>query len=188
MTILGGIDIETTGLKQEDGERIIELCLITYDMDDPERKPILNYTQRINPRKAINARAQMVHGIALSDLAREPLWSDVAPTISDHLFDVDILIAHNMAFDGPFVAAELVRADQDIPDIQSFCTMEEGRWSTATGKKPSLRELCFACEVEYIPEEAHRAEYDVLKMMDCFFIGLDQGFYDVSRLLRGENV
>jgi len=63
-------------------------------------------------------------------------------------------------------------------------TMTEGVWATHDGKKPSLQELCFACEVEYDPALAHAAAYDVDKMMDCFFKGLEWGYFELPEALR----
>lgn len=177
-----GLDTETTGLKQETGHRIIEIAFLTYDLDT--RQCIDSWVQRIDPQRAIDPAAQEVHGIAYTDLSGMPIWDDVAPEIARRMGEVDLLVAHNMGFDGPFIAAELMRVGQAIPDVYSLCTMESARWACPDGKLPRLGELCFALGVDYDKEKAHSASYDVEVMMSCFFKGLDRGFYELPKAVR----
>ena len=67
MAVIIGIDLETTGLNQEDGHRIIEIALLSYDSDTQELTD--KWIQRFDPERPIDAAAQAVHGIAYSDLA-----------------------------------------------------------------------------------------------------------------------
>lgn len=173
--LITGLDTETTGLEQSDGHRIIEVALMTYDA--ATRKLVDRYVQRIDPERAIAAAAQAVHGIAYSDLVGMPKWEAVAPEISKRLEATDLAVAHNMAFDGPFIGGELLRIGAKVPDMDVFCTMENGRWAAHDGKSPKLMELCFALGVEYDKAKAHAADYDVLVMMECFWRALDRGFF-----------
>lgn len=175
--IITGLDIETTGLSQEKGHRIVEIAMICYDLSRKER---LRYVQRINPERSIEAKAQAVHGIALSDLAGKPKWEAVAPKIIGIFQKSSLLVAHNGdEFDLPFIVNELLRIDLTPPaHLQAFDTMVNGRWATANGKLPSLRELCFACDVDYDPSKAHAADFDVDVMMASFFKGFDWGWFN----------
>lgn len=177
-----GLDTETTGLKQELGHRIIEIGLLTYDLESG--KQIDRWVQRIDPERPIDPGAQEVHGIAYTDLVGCPKWDDLAPEISRRLGEADLLVAHNMGFDGPFIAAELLRVGAKVPDVYSHCTMENARWACPDGKLPRLGELCFALGVHYDTAKAHGAEYDIEVMMDCFFKGLQRGFYELPTALR----
>jgi DNA polymerase-3 subunit epsilon len=182
--ILSGIDIESTGLSQEDGHRIIEIAIAMYQTTNGVdfRKLGKTWIQRINPLRAIDAKAQQVHGIELSDLKGCPEWSDVAPKINKFLSHTDILVAHNVAFDAPFVALELVRAGFPMPDFDVFCTMEQGRQATAMGKLPSLAELAWVFGRTYDTDSAHAADYDIDLTMGCFFDGLEKGFFQLPKL------
>lgn len=173
--LIAGLDTETTGLEQAEGHRIIEIAILSYDT--ASRELVDKYVQRIDPERSIQAAAQEVHGISYDELVGCPKWNDVAPTIQAKLNKAGLLIAHNMGFDGPFLAAELVRVGLTVPNITSFCTMENARWACPDGKFPKLAELCFALGVPYDPDLAHAAEYDVERMMDCFWRALDRGFY-----------
>ncbi|WP_342234587.1 3'-5' exonuclease [Inquilinus sp. OTU3971] len=176
MTVINFTDIETTGLEQAKGHRIIEICCSTYIA--ATRKKVFTWTKRINPMRSIDAKAQAVHKISLADLAGCPTWDVVAPDVAKILGRTALLVAHNgNSFDFPFIGMELMRIGITPPDIQSFDTMVEGRWATATGKVPTLGELAYACDVPYDPEAAHAAEYDVDVMAECFWRGVDFGFF-----------
>jgi len=177
-----GVDTETTGLEQEKGHRIIEIALLTYD----ESGALLDtWVQRIDPERSIDPGAQAAHGISYSELVGQPKWEDVAKEVSARIGTADLLVAHNMGFDGPFIAGELHRVGLEVPDVHSLCTMENARWACPDGKLPRLGELCFALGVDYDPAKAHGAEYDIEVTMACFFRGLERGFYELPKGLRG---
>lgn len=178
-----GLDTETTGLKQEDGHRIIEIALLTYDLDTCALKD--TWIKRIDPQRPIDPKAQEVHGIAYTDLIGCPTWEEIAEEVARRMSSAGLLVAHNMGFDGPFIGAELVRVGQKVPDVHALCTMENARWACPDGKLPKLGELCFALGVPYDTSKAHGAEYDVSVMMDCFFKGLRRGFYSLPNIKRG---
>ena len=69
--------------------------------------------------------------------------------------------------------------NEDLEDAPFF-TMENGRWATGTGKLPSLQELCFTCGINYDPEKAHAARYDVNRMLECLFVGLRKQWYTLK--------
>ena len=173
--ILTGIDLETTGIDHSKGERIIEISLVKVR---EWGEPWETYDKRCNPRRAIQPGATAVHHITNEMVEEEPYFEDIADEILAFIEGTDVLIAHNMNFDGPFLASELDRIGKDVAGSpQLFCTMENGRWATAIGKFPNLGELCFACGVSYNPDEAHAALYDTDRMMHCFEQGLKNGWY-----------
>lgn len=175
--ILTGIDLETTGIDHSKGERIIEISMIKSFDGDPA-KPWEVFERRCNPRRAIQPGATKVHHITNEMVEDEPYFEDIADDILTFMEGTTVLIAHNMDFDGPFLASELDRISKDIADApQLFCTMQNGRWATGSGKYPNLGELCFACGVEYDPEAAHAALYDTDRMMHCFHVGMKNGWY-----------
>lgn len=174
--IVGGLDIETTGLEQEKGHRIVELALVLRDLGTGA--PVGKYVQRINPQRPIDPGAQAVHGIGLDDLLDKPTWEEVAPKVAALLQRVPIVVAHNgEGFDGPFVFRELMRVGQPLPEVRLVDTMLQGRWATPDGAVPNLGQLCWACDVPYDKSQAHGAEYDVDVMLDCFFKQYPRGFF-----------
>lgn len=177
-----GLDTETTGLEVEKGHRIIEIAMLTYDLDT--RKLVDSWVQRIDPERSIDPDAQAAHGIGYAELVGQPKWEDVAPEVARRLAGADLLVAHNMGFDGPFIGSELMRVGLEVPNVHSLCTMENARWACPDGKLPRLGELCFALNVAYDSAKAHAADYDTTVTMDCFFKGLDRGFYELPKALR----
>lgn len=133
--IIGGLDIETTGLEYKEGHKIIELALIRYEY--PFIRKIDSYIKRFDPQCPIDPKAQAVHGISYEDLAGEPTFESQAKDIAERLASCDLLVAHNIAFDGPFVTHELVSAGQKAPNSEYFCTMENARWPVPTASSRS---------------------------------------------------
>lgn len=184
MVIVAGLDIETTGLEQEKGHRIIEIAVLLYKFEPATGESQFKgkFVQRINPERAIDPGALAVHGISFDDVAYCDKWSVVAPKVVKVLSIADLVVAHNgHGFDLPFIAAELLRIGEPVPDVQSVDTMLQGRWATPMGKLPNLGEYCFACGVDYDPSQAHAAEYDVEVMMASFFTAYRKGFIELPK-------
>lgn len=180
--ILVGIDTETTGLEPEKGHKIIEICASFYNEDG---KKLGTWVQRVNPNRSIDQKAYDVHKISVFDLQGEPTWEQVAPKVHRILERADVLVAHNADFDVGFIAQQLTDAGLDIPSIEVFCTMENGRWANYEGKAPKLMHLCRSVGVEYDVDKAHAAEYDVDVMMQAFFIALKEGFFKLEGVNYG---
>lgn len=173
-------DIETTGLDPNAGHRIIEVALSCWAYDTAtkvRRKLGKPYIQRINPERAIDPGAQEVHKISLAHLRGKPKWDVVAPTVNNILAKTDIFVAHNAAFDAPFLALELIRVGFPMPSFDVYCTMQNGRKATGMGKVPNLGELAFACGIEYDNDQAHSALYDTELLENCFWFGVDNGLF-----------
>lgn len=174
------LDIETTGLVQTEGHRIIEVAIALHDLAAPGMPRIATYEQRVNPERAIDPEAEAVHHISFDDLARCPTWAEVAPKVGAILARSHVAIAHNgEGFDMPFIYGELARMGVALPQLGLIDTMLQGRWATPDGALPSLRALCWASGVEYDPERAHAALYDVEVMMACVQRHMPRGFFQM---------
>lgn len=179
--LIAGTDLETTGLDIGD-HRIIEAYVGLWDSDT--RKLVKKTSLRINPQRSIMPAAQAVHKISIQDLQGCPVWDrSIAGVVRDAIEEADFAVAHNGAgFDLPFLDYEFKRVGLGALTVPMFDTMIEGRWGTPQGKVPNLGELCFACGVAYDPTKAHAADYDVERMMECFFKALDWGFYTLPAI------
>lgn len=177
--IMAGLDIESTGLDQADGHRIIEIAIEFRELATGAR--VGSFVSRVNPERSIDPDAQAVHGIGFEALAHEPTWNKVAPKVSTLLRRAHHIVAHNGdGFDLPFVYAELLREGQPLPSQAGLVdTMLQGRWATPDGALPNLGALAFASGVPYDKSKAHAALYDVEVMMDCFFMHLPRGFFQL---------
>lgn len=179
MILAASLDTETTGFCEPD-HRLVEVYIDLIDL--ATRKTVFTYEKRINPKRNMPADAQRVHGISINDVMNEPDWEQTGPIVHKILSKASIGVAHNAEFDRDFLNMEFKRIGLPALSMPFFCTMENGIWATPTGKKPSLLELCYACEVPYDPSLAHAANYDVQRMNDCLFKGLDWGFYELPAL------
>jgi DNA polymerase III subunit epsilon len=178
-----GLDVESTGLEIGD-HRLIEFYGACYRPDAVQTNDLY---LRIHPGRAIMPAAQAVHHISITDLEGEPRWEEVAPQIHEFMSGADVFVAHNGEhFDLPFLNYEFKRVGL-APIERPICdTMLQGRWASPVGAVPNLGALCWACEVEYDPVKAHAASFDVQVMMECFFKGLDWGFFELPALVTKE--
>jgi DNA polymerase III subunit epsilon len=176
MTIVCGLDTETTGLTYGD-HRFVEVYAALYELETKTKK--FEFFTRINPERSISADAERIHKISAADLVSSPTWNKVGPALRKVLSKAELLVAHNgVGFDMPFINYELERIAQPRIVTPCFDTMLEARWATPLGKNPNLGELCYACDVPYDPTKAHAADFDVGVMMECFFRGIDWGFFN----------
>ena len=169
MTIVAGIDIETTGLEQPEGHRIIEVAAVLYELES--QRELGRYETRINPQRGVDPKAQAVHGISLEMLVDKPVWGSIAPKLASLLSRCHYVVAHNgEEFDMPFIYGEFLRVGVALPvGVRIIDTMKRGRWATHDGAVPNLGALCFAADVPYDKSRAHGATYDVEVLMKCFF-------------------
>lgn len=180
---LAGVDIETTGLKVEDGHKIIEICIgfYRYDTATSILTRVGNFwTRRINPERDIDPKAYAVHRISLADLMDKPTWDELAPQVLKLLNWADAGVAHNAMFDFPFIGYELARIDLPLPTLDIIDTMHLGKTATALGTAPSLQALAAMCDVEYDTANAHAADYDVDVMMQCTSKCLKWGVFEIA--------
>ncbi|EHO9211530.1 3'-5' exonuclease [Salmonella enterica] len=175
--IVGGIDIESTGLDYSSGHKIIEIAITRYDLDTHTHIDSLD--MRFNPRRSIDPKAQAVHGISLEKLVAEPLLADHAKDVAAYMAQCQIWVAHNgEAFDIPFIRHEFASYGVKLPSVPVVDTMLDGLWATEDGKRPRLEELAFSLGFIYDREKAHGALYDTDLMMQCFFKAREKyGFF-----------
>ncbi|ELU6954413.1 3'-5' exonuclease [Salmonella enterica] len=175
--IVGGIDIESTGLDYSSGHKIIEIAITRYDLDTHTH--IDSLEMRFNPRCSIDPKAQAVHGISLEKLVAEPLLADHAKDVAAYMAQCQIWVAHNgEAFDIPFIRHEFASYGVKLPSVPVVDTMLDGLWATEDGKRPRLEELAFSLGFIYDREKAHGALYDTDLMMQCFFKAREKyGFF-----------
>lgn len=177
--LIAGTDLETTGLLEPE-HRIIEAHVGLYEWDGTTGRKVDEKTWRIDPKRSIDAKAKAVHKITEADLIGKPTWDVVGPEVAAELAKAKVVVAHNgLGFDFLFLIQEWERIRCAIPDFIPYDTMLEGRWATEMGTVPNLGALCWACGVPYDASSAHAADYDVDRMMDCYFFGLKRGTFKI---------
>lgn len=179
---LFGTDLETTGFKAEEGDMVTEIAItiIHLNTDTLEVEKRKKWSTLVNPKRPIPQKVQDLTGITPDMVHGAKEWHNVAPKVNAIMKGCDVFVAHNANFDAPFMFHMMQKADLEMPDIEIFCTMQNGRWATPDGKVPKLAELCRACRINFDEVNAHRAWYDTEKMMDALIYGLRKGYFEID--------
>ena len=96
------LDVETTGLTPQFGDRVCEIAVLRFRGD----RELGRFRSLVNPLRPISPGAFAVNGIRDEELADAPLFAEIVPTILGCLEDAT-LVAHNAPFDLSFIDAEL---------------------------------------------------------------------------------
>src|SRR6202046_2279863 len=161
------LDTETTGLEAELGHRIIEIGCVELVNRRPTGRTFHRY---VNPERDIDAAALGVHGMARADLAREPLFADVADEFLAFIADAELVI-HNAPFDVGFLDAELARTNASTRTIASVArvldTLALAR-QRHPGQRNSLDALCKRYSVDNSRRDYHGALLDARLLADVY--------------------
>jgi DNA polymerase-3 subunit epsilon len=161
------LDTETTGLEAELGHRIIEIGCVELVNRRPTGRTFHRY---VNPERDIDAAAVGVHGIARADLAREPLFADVADEFLAFIADAELVI-HNAPFDVGFLDAELARTNAPTRTVSSVArvldTLALAR-QRHPGQRNSLDALCKRYSVDNSNRDLHGALLDARLLADVY--------------------
>ena len=146
------LDTETTGLLLDD-DRVIELGMIRFEFD-PQTGQVLGVDQVFDaledPGFPIPPASTAVHHIT-DQMVQGQKINDAE--VADFLKDVEVVIAHNAAFDRPFVEARWPLFES----MKWACTIKDIDWRQEGFGSAKLEYLLASQGLFY---EAHRAEED----------------------------
>ncbi len=153
------LDTETTGLRVEEGDRIIEIgCIELINRKFTGKK----YHQYINPERSIHNDAMAVHGITNQFLETKPLFADIAHEFLEFVGDAELII-HNAPFDVGFINHELRLIRKNSRLIDEKCkiidTLILAR-QLHIGQRNSLDALCKRYGIDNSNRELHGALLD----------------------------
>jgi len=100
------LDVETTGLAPQFGDRVCEVALLRFRGDGE----LDRFHTLVNPQRPISPGAFAVNGIRDRDLVDAPIFAEVAPRLLS-LLEESTLVAHNAPFDLSFLAVEFQICD-----------------------------------------------------------------------------
>lgn len=153
------LDTETTGLKPEEGHRLIEVAAV--EVVD-RRLTGEAFHRYVNPQRAIDQDALRVHGLSAARLQNEPVFADIAADFLTFIGD-DPLVIHNAPFDLGFLNSELalagipVRLGSENREIIDTLTMARQRHP---GARNSLDALLARYHIDGEARTLHGARID----------------------------
>jgi DNA polymerase-3 subunit epsilon len=113
------IDVETTGLSPWKHDRIIEIAVVTINVDGAI---VAEYETLVNPKRDIGP--SQIHQISSADVLRAPVFGDIAGDVLAMLSECTIVAGHNVSFDRNFLRKEYERLGVVLPEFPLFCTCQ----------------------------------------------------------------
>jgi DNA polymerase III subunit epsilon len=114
------IDVETSGFRPGQA-RIISLAALGLDANGQVEQSVVSL---LNP--GVDPGPTHVHGLTAAMLEDQPQFADLVGDLVEVLRG-RTLVAHNVAFDYAFLAAEAEFADAELPVDTVMCTVELAR-------------------------------------------------------------
>src|SRR5262249_16440319 len=114
------IDVETSGFRPGQA-RIISLAAFGLDADGRVEQSVVSL---LNP--GVDPGPPHVHGLTAAMLEDQPQFGDIVGDVVEVLRG-RTLVAHNVAFDYAFLAAEAEIAEAELPVDTVMCTVELAR-------------------------------------------------------------
>ncbi|MBO0866472.1 MAG: DEDDh family exonuclease, partial [Mycobacterium sp.] len=114
------IDVETSGFRPGQA-RIISLAALALDANGRVEESVVSL---LNP--GVDPGPTHVHGLTAAMLEDQPQFADIVGEVVK-LLRGRTLVAHNVAFDYAFLAAEAEIADAELPVDTVMCTVELAR-------------------------------------------------------------
>lgn len=151
------LDVETTGLFPNGNDRVIELGIVLFDLENGIED---EYETLVNPNRDVGAHH--IHGLTASDLQHAPTFNEVCGDVANVLSG-RVIVAHNSRFDAGFLSAEFARVGAQLPAIPHVCTM---LLASREGLGRSLKEVCRTLRVNHYP--SHTAMGDARAAAQVF--------------------
>lgn len=152
------LDTETTGLSSE-ADRVIELGMLLFEFDPVTgriHQILRSFDQLEDPGMPIPAASTQVHHIT-DEMVQGQRIDDAE--VEQMLKGVSVVIAHNAAFDRPFVEQRWPLFEQ----LQWACSLRDIDWSAEGFGSAKLEYLMYTQGMFY---EAHRAETDCRALLE----------------------
>lgn len=162
------LDTETTGMPVTDGHRIIEIgCVEVIG----RRLTGRHYHVYIQPDRAVDEGAIMVHGITDEFLKGKPRFKDIADEFYQFIEGAELVI-HNAPFDVGFMENEFALQGQtERAIITDYCTVLDTlalARERHPGQRNTLDALCTRYHVDNSKRELHGALLDAEILADVY--------------------
>ena len=151
------LDVETTGLSHQDGDKIVEIaCVETEDL-----VPSGNiFHEILNPERTVSEDAFRVHGFSDTFLKNKPKFKDISLNFQNFIKDKKLII-HNAKFDVGFLNSELKKIKLKEINFNNVIDSLEVARNKFPGVSNSLDSLCKRYNIDLSRRTKHNA------LLDC---------------------
>ena len=148
-------DLETTGLKANEGDSIIEIGAVKIE----NGKIVDRFDELINPGRLLDPKISEITSITDDMLKGKPNEKDMVIKFMDWCRDYP-LIAHNARFDLSFL--EMAYLKYDLGKIKNTVidTLGLSRYLESHERFHNLATLVKRYDIEWDEDKHHRADYD----------------------------
>jgi DNA polymerase-3 subunit epsilon len=160
------LDTETTGLRVEEGHRLIEIgCVEVMDRRVTER----HFHVYINPEREIDEGATQVHGMTWDQLQDKPTFAAVVDDFLSFVQGAQVVI-HNAEFDRGFLDEELKRVGRPVfaAHVDRIIDSLSHARDLHPGQRNSLDALCQRYAVRNEHRVLHGALLDAQLLADVY--------------------
>jgi len=174
------IDVETTGLSHQNGDRVCELAVLRCRLGKRGRL----FHTLINPLCPVSCGAMRVNGITNEMLHDAPIFETIADDFLSFISN-SVIVVHNAPFDINFLKMEMGRIGKFFPQNHIIDTLYLSRryYSFRSNSLPNL-----AWELGIKSDKFHRALADVhttRKVFESFLEDFQmKGLSTIEELLR----
>jgi DNA polymerase III subunit epsilon len=157
------LDTETTGLKPEEGHRVIEIGCVELLNHVPTGQHFHVY---LNPERDVPPDATAIHGITNEFLADKPVFRDSAQEFLDMIGDATLVI-HNASFDMAFLNWEMVLLERPKLTNPVIDTLSMAR-RKFPGSPATLDALCRRFGIDNSGRTFHGALLDAQLLAEVY--------------------
>lgn len=152
--IFAFLDVETTGLSPQYGDRVCEIAVVRSRTDLIHA----TYATLVNPERKISPGASAVNGLRDEDVRDAPRFAKIVDSLVEMFRDA-VIVCHNAPFDLGFIASEMLRAGHAFRAPTTIDTLMLAR-ANYSFRSNSLSNIARVLEIP--TPDAHRALGDVM--------------------------
>jgi len=158
------LDTETTGLKPENGHKLIEICGMEV-IDGKKTGEVFHHY--VNPLRDVPLEAFNIHGISTEFLKDKPTFSEVSKKFVDFTEGAKLVI-HNAKFDVGFLNYELKGLGHPLISFENVIDTLDIARKKYPGSPASLDALCKRYKISLSQRDKHGALIDVELLFEVY--------------------
>lgn len=158
------LDTETTGLKPENGHKLIEICAMEVVNGIKTGEIFHHY---INPLRDVPQEAFNIHGISTDFLLDKKPFSEISMKFIEFIEGAKLII-HNAKFDVGFLNYELKALNHPLIKFENVIDTLEIARKKNPGSPASLDALCKRYKINLSKRDKHGALIDVELLYEVY--------------------